>query len=125
MLTEDVRLSLIQIVHRDSRDLSGRSLLLRSCTSLDSDTLSTIRLLVNLGADVNARKSDGGGVLHVLAMTRNHDVKDATGHLLLELGAHLDLVDNMGRRPLTSGWKRTSRRRRKIFPTGFKKTSPC
>jgi len=97
ILTEDARLLFIQLVHRDSRDLFGRNLLLRACASFDSDTSSTIRLLVNFGADVNSRDYDGNGVLHYLALQSNGEIRDTTARLLLELGAHLDLADIDGK----------------------------
>jgi len=100
MMTENVRLPLVQLFHRDSRDSSGRSLLLYTCYEIYSDyTLPAIRLLVQLGADLNARDNKGRGVFHFLVETtwNLRDASNATARLLLDLGAHLDLADNQGR----------------------------
>jgi len=100
MMTENVQLPLVQLLHRDSRDSSGRSILHYICYEINSDdTLPAIRFLVSYGADLNTRDNEGRGVFHFLVKnfiwySSRHD---ATARLLLALGAHLDLADNQGR----------------------------
>jgi len=70
LITEEIRLSLLQLVHRDGRNSYGSNLLHSACNIPDSvsEALPTIRLLVNLGADLNARNNVGNGVFHILAV---------------------------------------------------------
>ena len=98
MITEEVGFSLLQLVHRDGRDPSGSNLLHTACLlqCSDADALSTIRLLVKLEADLNARNNVGNGVLHILAMERQSETRDARARLLVEFGAHLDMVNTEG-----------------------------
>lgn len=97
MIPEDILLLLAQRVERDNRNPPGYKLLHHVCYALDSHTLSTIRLLVNIGADLNVRGIDCVGVFHILVLGKKEELKDATARLLLELGAHLDLADNQRR----------------------------
>jgi len=93
MITEEVRLTLLQLIHRDVRDPSGLNLLHLPCSLPGSVALSTIRFLVELGADLNARNNVGDGVLHILAKEPGSETKDATAQLLVDLGAHLDMAN--------------------------------
>jgi len=99
MITENVRLPLVQLLHRDRRDSSGRNILHYTCChSFSNDTLPAVRFLVKYGADPNARDHKGRGVFHFLVDTTwNFSCRDASARLLLELGSHLDLADNQGR----------------------------
>jgi len=68
LITEEIRLSLLQLVRRDGRDPFG-NLLHRCCLSTSQDiALPVIRLLVEFGADLNSVNSVGDGILHILAM---------------------------------------------------------
>jgi len=96
MITEELRLSLIQLVHRDIRDLLGFNLLHFACLYSDSAALSIIRFLVKLGAGVNTYNNFGNGVLHLLSTQPSSKIIDATAHLLVELGAHLDMANKEG-----------------------------
>jgi len=98
MITEKGRLALLQLVHRHGRDDDGYSLLhdatrISSC----SEALSTINFLVQLGADLNAGDNDGDGVLHILSFDPTpSESRDAKARLLVQLGAHLDMVNKSG-----------------------------
>ena len=54
------------------------------------------RLLLQNGADVNARDDNGFTPLHIAAMHGHVDIL----HLLVEYGADLEAQDNIGRRTL-------------------------
>jgi len=97
LITEEIRLYLLQLVHRDGRDESGLNIMHIAIRIPDSEALSTIRFLVNLGVNPNAGNSVGDGVLHMLALEPESENRDATAHLLLELGAHLDMVNKDGK----------------------------
>jgi len=98
MITEEARISLVQLVHRDDRDEYGTNLFLKACSFHE---LFTISFLVQFGANVNARDNEGNGILHILSYQREtfpsgNETRDATGRLLIELGAHLDMVNKAG-----------------------------
>ena len=95
LITEEIRLSLLQLVRRDGRAEFGINLLHRCCliTSHDLPYLPIIRLLVQLGADLNSVSSVGNGVLHILAVRPASELRDATARLFVELGAHLDMAN--------------------------------
>jgi len=100
-ITEEARISLLQLLHRDDRDKEGYNLLHTACYCFvsSSETLSTIRFLVKLGADLNAVNNDGDGVLHIVSWETFPSLiesRDAKGHLFIELGAHLDMVNKEG-----------------------------
>lgn len=90
LITEEILPSLVKLVGRDgSRDTSGYNILHLSCLNPNSDTLSTIRFLAQLEADLNAREDldeNGFGALHILALGDNVEIRDATARLLLEIG---------------------------------------
>jgi len=92
-IPEEVRLSLIQLVHRDGRDPLGFNLLHIACLIPGPQALLTIRFLVNLGAGLNTRNNVGDGVLHLLSIQPGSETRDATARLLVELGTHLDMVN--------------------------------
>jgi len=97
-ITGEARISLLQLVHRDDRDEEGYSLLHYACFFFvsSSKALSTIRFLVKLGADLNAVTNAGDEVLHLLSLYSASKPRDATAHLLVELGAHLDMANKEG-----------------------------
>jgi len=94
LITEEMMLSLLKLVHRDARDENGYSLLLFAC--FNPGALSTVRLLVKLGANLNVRDNFGDGVLHHLAENPASKTRDETAQLLVDLGAHLDMVNKDG-----------------------------
>lgn len=98
--TEEIRLRLVQLIHRDYRDQFGRNVLHLVCLKVDSEFASTVRFLVKHGANLNARTNTTGyGVFHMLASLYGrygNDERDAAACLLLNLGAHLDMVDKKG-----------------------------
>jgi len=96
LITEEVRFSLLQLVHRDGREPSGFNLLHTFCRVADAGVLPAIRLLVELEADPNARNNAGNGVLHLLSMQPGSETRDATARLLVDRGAHLDMVNIVG-----------------------------
>jgi len=96
IITRDMKQFLKQIVRRDFRDSEGLNVL-HCATSLylADETVSTVRLLIKLGANVNAVDNTGEGALHLLAEELELvEIRDATARLLLESGAHLDMVNN-------------------------------
>jgi len=97
MITEELKLTLLQLIHRDVRDPSGMNLLLTACRIPDDAALHTIRFLVKLGANLNARNNVGDGVLHILAKEPGSETRDATAQLLVDLGAHLDMANKDGK----------------------------
>ena len=104
LITEEIRLSLLQLVRRDGRDPFGANLLHRCCLNHDVN-LPIIRFLVQLGANLNARNIAGDGILHILALKPASEFRDAKARLLVELGVHLDIwPKTKGGRLLTSGF---------------------
>jgi len=101
MITENMELRLKQIVRRDSRDHYGFNVLLTaSCFYLWDETVPTVGLLLTLGADVNAVNIFGYSPLHCLAEELDRgEIRDETAHLLLEAGAHLDMVNTNRKTP--------------------------
>ena len=57
----------------------------------------TIHLLCELGADVDTRKNNGDGVLHLLPMNSDGVDRGAKANLMLELGEHFDMGNNEGK----------------------------
>jgi len=115
IVTQEIRLSLLQLVRSDVRCSpdDGYNLLHFACISIEP-CLSSIRFLVKLGANPNARSTNYGlGVLHMLAFRPESETRDAAARLLLKHGAHLDTADVLGR---TAGdhWLRVD-----FFSTGF------
>jgi len=86
----------------------GHNLLLAACHAygiIDGDTLPTIRLLLELDADPNAKIRDGSSPLHFVALSMEKgEMNSPLADLLLEFGAHLDRVDGLHRTPLDV-WK--------------------
>ncbi len=100
LITEEIRLSLVQLISRDGRTPKGFNLLHTACQYIQPTFLSSVRFLVNpLGAEPNARviNNRGYGVLHLLAVMPESEARDAAARFLLENGAHLDMADNFGR----------------------------
>ena len=58
--------------------------------------LKCIRVLINLGADVNMQDEDGQRPLHICACTNNFDL----ARFLVKKGANPDLTDHQGRTPV-------------------------
>lgn len=75
---------------------SGSNLLQIACLKLDSETLSIVRFLFELGADPN---SVGNSPLHILSLKDAEETRDATACLLLAFAAHLDKTNNAGMTP--------------------------
>lgn len=130
LITEEIHQSLLEIARRDSRWNSAGDNLLLSMVDYNSSEPS-IRFLVQLGADPNPRNTKTGcGVFHILA-EREVDTgtsSDAIARLMLELGAHLDMVDVEGR-TAADLWKirsnRFNKRRRKlVLPDWLKEGVP-
>jgi len=101
MITEDMNQSLKQILRRDSRTPDGDNVLLVVCgLSVPEEAVYTVRFLLQLGADPNVTYVDGVSPLHRLAEELGKvEVRDATARLLLESGAHLDMVNNERKTP--------------------------
>jgi len=101
LFTEEMKLNLVRMVRRDVRDSSGWNVLLTACRiSPGADTLSTVRLLLELKVDANAVTNVGDGPLHLLAMVLvNTETRDAIARLLLTSDAHLDMVNKEGMTP--------------------------
>lgn len=86
------------MVQRERRDEKNRSLLHIACeTLLTSESFVTVlRLLLDNGADPNARDVNGDASLHILAHF-DGEVVYAAANLLLEKGAHFDRVNISGK----------------------------
>jgi len=101
LVTEEIRAFLLEVERRDRRFCNGYNLLSVSCLSNELQ-LPSIRFLVQLGANTNARTNDvyclGNGcrVLYFLAKQPESETRDAEARLLLDLGAHLDMADKLG-----------------------------
>jgi len=117
LITNETRLTLIQLLHRDARDPSGLNLLLTACRYVPEEqgsALPTIRFLVKLGANLNAANNVGDGVLHLLAQEPGSETRDATARLLLELGAHLDMVNNARMTPADLWFQKNTPEKRDV-----------
>jgi len=98
LFNEEMKESLVRMVRRDVRDSDGLNVLLIACCYSDAETLSTIRLLLlELDVDTNAVINVGDGPLHLLARwSEDTETRDAIARVLLESGAHLDMVNKEG-----------------------------
>jgi len=95
--TDEMKLSLVRMVRRDVRDSSGFNVLLIACSNPDAKTLTTVRFLLELKMDTNAVNNVGNGPLHLLVVELvDPEFRDAIAILLLEFGAHLDMVNKEG-----------------------------
>jgi len=102
MLTEEIKQSLEQLVRRDCRDSRGSNLLHNACYYLCDYSLFIVCLLLKLRVDTNAVNNDGDGPLHILAMDmymEDVETRDTIARLLLDSGAHLDMVNKEGMTP--------------------------
>jgi len=94
LFTEEMKLSLVRMVRRDVRDTDGFNVLLIACRNPCAATLSTLHFLLKLKVDVNAINNVGDGPLHLLAVLLvDLESRDVIARLLLESGAHLDMVN--------------------------------
>ena len=84
----------------------GKSLLHLAASPLDHrDHLIIMQLLLDHGADPDARDNDGSTPLHCSSWWEKQGYRSSHGtvegtRLLLEHGANIDAEDNMGRTPL-------------------------
>jgi len=85
----------------------GDNLLLVASDRQPKDsTLSTIRLLLEVGADPTIKNRDGSSPLHLVAYWMGETESDSpTADLLLQYGAHLDQVNKLQETPLDV-WKK-------------------
>lgn len=100
----------------------GFNLLLRVCQKkFDSSLLPTVRLLLEVGADPNAKTNRGHSPLHLIAAWMgNGELGSPIADLLLENGAHLDSPNILQDTPLDN-WKKTRYygTKRDIFPPAW------
>jgi len=125
LMTEESRASLLELVRRDGR-YNGLNLLHYVCSDILWERhSSSIRLLVELESNPNARTSNGNGcgVLHLLSEQPESETRDGAARLLLELGAHLDMADEFG---LTAAdyWLRSNNQERNRLPDWLKEDVP-
>jgi len=99
-ITKNMKQSLKQIVRRNCRDPDGFSVLHDIsflCPDLVDEAVPTVRLLLKLGADPNVVDNSDQSPLHILAeILAKVEIRDTVAHLLLEAGAHLDMVTDEG-----------------------------
>jgi len=115
IVTEDMKRCLKQLVCCDYRSdpgypKSGRSgisfsVLHAACDDLTDETVSIVSFLLQLKEDPNVIGHYGTSLLHLLAQNplfepRNAEIIAATARLLLDAGAHLDMVDRNGDTPV-------------------------
>ena len=83
-------------------DSYGCNLLLEACNRKpDAVTFATIRLLLEVGADPNAKGKEGNSPLHFVAFwTEEGETESPSAELLFQYGAHLDQSNNIGQTPL-------------------------
>ena len=77
-------------------NVENSTLLMYASRNLSEDDLECMRILINHGANVNARDDDQWTALHYAAMRSNIDGIN----LLLDKGADIHLVDNNNATPL-------------------------
>lgn len=81
-------------------------LLVASDREPNNGTLSTIRLLLEVGANPTVKNRDGNSPLHLVAHWMGEAENDSpTADLLLQYGAHLDQVNKLQETPLDV-WKK-------------------
>ena len=99
-INKDIELSLKQLVRLDCRDFYKFNLLHIACRNSDDDSLLTVRFLLKIEVDPVAVNNVGDGPIHILAVVRGDvDTRDAIARLLVEAGAHLDMVNKQGMTP--------------------------
>jgi len=87
-------------VQRARRDKNGRTLLLMACKPSyifpNPSMVTSIRLLLDSGAETTETDLEGNAPLHILARFNHRSKKlvASTANLLLDRGAHLDQVNN-------------------------------
>jgi len=92
-LTPKIRDSLQKIVLGEN----GTTLLHMACEDCKTEDLPTIRLLLLSGSDPNAGDKDGNAPLHILACLHGNDaLVQSAAHLLLDHGAQLERVNDVG-----------------------------
>jgi len=101
---------------------NGFNLLLTACQQKrDPSSLPNIRLLLEVGADPNAKTNRGHRPLHLVAFwIGNGRIESPIAELLLEHGAHLDCANITQDTPLDN-WKkfRDYRTGRDLFPPAW------
>jgi len=95
-MLDDIRESLLQLFgHLERNQLEY--LLLRACKDYESvNYFFTIRLLLQLGANVDAADKNGNGPLHLVAQAESEQ-SEAAGCLLIGYGAQLFRTNNSGK----------------------------
>ena len=86
----------------------GKNLLISAChdPTNNASSLAIIRLLLEVGADPNAKTNRGYSPLHLVAgWMDNRETESPIADLLLEIGAHLDSANILRETPLDV-WKR-------------------
>lgn len=87
-------------LRRNCRDSDGHSVLHDIsflCPYLVDEAVPTVRLLLKLAANPNVADNFGQSPLHLLAEELEKvEIRDTAAHLLLEAGAHLDMVTDKG-----------------------------
>lgn len=77
---------------------------LRDCKV--GDSLPSVRLLLEVGADPNAKLRGGPSTLHIVAQfVGKGETKSPLAELLLEYGAHIDHANVIGQQTPLDVWK--------------------
>jgi len=112
LINEDSMASLSQLVPRNERCNPVRYGMLLLHKACEDWKLAIVDLLLRAGADPNAGDKYDYRPLHYLAMFYPHN--DAVAQLMLDYGAHLDLVNNERKTPAQVWTKRHAKGRQSM-----------